>query len=146
MSVDWERICYDPKISQTRDGRNEEEYGVIVISCFDLKGLRERVLRIINDQEYYNCHCLVKGIPMSLRKLKENKREIFNKLSTTEKIKIRSALMIIREYLIDSHAFWVIPFNTSDLRDPPEDFNYSDTFTEKIRDFFFSRGHRIPSS
>lgn len=145
MSIDWERICNDPRITQTRDGRREEKYGVIVISCFDLKGLRDRVLKVINDQESYLCHCLVKGFPMSLRDLERSKIEIFNKLSDTVKKKIKSALIMIREYLIDNNAFWVIPFNTSDLREPPEDFNYSDLFTERIRKFFSSRGHQIPS-
>lgn len=144
MSVDWERICNDPRVTQTRDGRNEDEYGVIVLSCFDLKRLRDRVFKVINDQENYNCHCSVKGIPMSPRDLKRYKREILNNLPISVQKKIKSVLMIIREYLIDN-TFWVIPFDTPDLDEPPPDFNYFDEFTDKIKEFFLTRGHQIPS-
>lgn len=145
MSVDWERICNDPKITQTRDGHEEEDYGVVVISCFDLKRLRERILKVISDQEYNECHCSVKGFPMSLADLKRHKRDIFDKLSENAQKKIKKGLTLIREFLIDNNAFWVIPFNNSKLRDPPVGFNYSDKFTVKIREFFLSRGHEIPS-
>lgn len=144
MSVDWERLCADPRVIQTRNGRCEADFGVIVISCFDLKNLKDRILRIMNDQIEYKCHCSIKGIPMSLRDLKIKKREIFNNLSITVRTNIKTALFMIREFLID-HAYWVIPFNTDDLNNPPEGFNYSDSFTEKIRDFFISRGYQIPS-
>ena len=57
MSVDWERVCNDPKITQTRDGEQREKYGVVVLSYFDIiRELRERVFRIKNDQKPYDCH------------------------------------------------------------------------------------------
>lgn len=144
MSVDWEKICNDPRITQTREERKKEEYGVIVLSYFDLKRLKQRVLKVINDQENYDCHCSIKGFPMALKDLKKHKTEIFNNLSDDVQKKIKSVLIMIREHLIDN-AFWVIPFTASELRDPPEGFNYSDRFTEKIRYFFSSRRHQIPS-
>lgn len=144
MSVDWERICSDPRETQIMDGRNENDFGIVVLSYFDLKRLNERVLKIISDQINYDCHCLVKGIPMSLRALKKYKKEVYDRLSKDVQGKIKSVLMLIREFLIEN-AFWVIPLNHPHLKDPPSNFNYYDQFTDKIKEFFSSRGHPIPS-
>ena len=55
MSLDWERICSDPVITQTRDNRLAENFGVVVLSYFDIKrDLHEGTLKIINDQINYD--------------------------------------------------------------------------------------------
>ena len=145
MSVDWERICNDPTITQIRDGREAKDYGVIVLNYFDIKKeLHKGVLKVISDQLNYDCHCLAKGIPMSPQSLKEKKRELYDKLSKQEQAKMKSVLMRIRECLVDN-AFWVIPLNNPELMNPPLEFNYSEKFTDKIREFFSTREHPIPS-
>lgn len=144
MSVDWERICNDPTITQTRDGKKAKDYGVVVLSYSDIKReLHKGVLKVISDQLNYDCHCLAKGIPMSLQSLREKKKELFEKLTEPEQAKMKSALIIIRECLMDN-AFWVLPLNNPDLMNPPPEFNYSEKLTDNIRDFFITRGHPIP--
>ena len=81
---------------------------------------------------------------MSPQSLKEKKRELYDKLSKQEEAKIKSALISIRECLLDN-AFWVIPLNNPELMSPPTQFNYSEKFTDKVREFFSTRGHPIPS-
>ncbi len=144
MSVDWERICDNPTITQTRDGRKANEFGVIVLSYFDIKKeLHEQDLKIISDQIDYDCHCLVKGFPMSLMSLKKQKKEIYDKLSENEMAKIRSALISIRECLVD-YAFWIITLEHPESVSPPPEYNYSEELTDKIKTFFSTRGHSIP--
>jgi len=145
MSVDWETICNDPTITQTRDGKEANEYGIVVLSYFDIKKeLREGVLKVISDQINYDCHCLAKGIPMSSMSLREKKRELYDKLSEKEMAKMKSVLIRIRECLVDN-AFWVIILKNPKLKSPPLEFNYSETFTNKIKEFFDTRGFPIPS-
>ena len=50
MSVDWERLCKDPKVTQTRNGKQPDTHGIIFLSVFDVKKFREQLLKIINDQ------------------------------------------------------------------------------------------------
>lgn len=144
MSVDWERICHDPQTTQIRDGRDPNTNGVIGLSVLEIKKFPECELRVINDQVIYSCHCLLKGIPMSLKQLKKLKREIFDKLSSEEKTEIQSSLIAIREHLCE-HAFWIIPLIGPKLKSLKPGFNYSDHLTEVVRDFFQSRNHKIPS-
>lgn len=144
MSVDWERLCSDPMITQTRDKENPENYGVVVLSVFDIQNHPIYELKIINDQKGYDCHCLVPGIPMSLKQLKQLKKGEYNLLSDEDKNFWASKLLSIREYLKDI-TYWIIPINNPKLNDPHTEFNYDEEFTERIKDFFLSRGHLIPT-
>ncbi len=144
MSVDWEKICSDPSITRTRDKENPENYGVVVLSVFDMQKHPIYKLKIINDQEGYDCHCLVTGIPMSLKQFKKLKDEEYNLLSDEEKNFWASKLLAIREHLRDN-AFWIIPINNLKLDDLEPGFNYFEEFTERIKKFFVSRGHSIPT-
>ncbi|MBA7679197.1 hypothetical protein ES703_87480 [subsurface metagenome] len=144
MSIDWERICNDPKETQTRGGKDLKTHGVVVLSVYDIKKHNEYLLRVINDQNDYPCHCIVRGIPMSLNQLRKFKKKEFKKLSSIDKSSRDSLLLAIREYL-RKNAFWVIPLRSSRLKDPPPEFNYNDKFTERIEEFFTTRQHPIPS-
>lgn len=144
MSVDWERLCSDPSITQTRDKENPENYGVVVLSVFDIQKHPIYELKIINDQKGYDCHCLVTGIPMSLKQFKKLREAEYNLLSDEEKNVWASKLLAIREHLKDN-AFWIIPINDPKLDNPKPEFNYLEEFTERIKVFFTSRGHTIPT-
>ena len=144
ISVDWERICNDPKITQTRDGKKAENFGVVVLSYFDVKKFPQRPLKVINDQINYDCHCSLKGIPMSKNTLKKLDRELYDSLSNEQKGRLRSIVVALREYLVEK-AFWIITLRSPKIKNPPPDFNYSDNFTEKIKDFFSTREHLNPS-
>lgn len=144
MSVDWERICQDPSITQTREGGDPNKYGVVVLSIFDMKNSNEHSFEVISDQIRYPAHCLVKRIPMSLSELKKKKRNEFDQLSEEERSSRDSLLMAIREFLC-KNAFWVITLRSPKLKEPPLDSSYSDNFTEKIRELFSTRGHQIPT-
>ena len=140
-----------PQSEEDKNGRMSWDQTAVLIAVkgyenyFDIKKeLHKGVLKVINDQFNYDCHCLAKGIPMSLPSLKEKKKEFFDKLSKQEKVKIKSALLSIRECLLDN-AFWVLPLNNPELMSPPTQFNYSEKFTDKVREFFSTRGHPIPS-
>ncbi len=143
MSVDWERIEPDPNITQTRDGRDPSDFGVVVMSIFDIKD-SDHNLQVISDQNPYPAHSLVKGIPMPLNILKREYREDFDKLSDRERSIKDSRLLAIRKFLCKK-AFWIKELNHDDLKDPPSDFNYQDEFKDRIEFFFCDRGHPIPS-
>lgn len=140
MSVDWERICNDPKITQTRNGKKAEDFGVVVLSYLDVKKFPKQDLKVINDQIGYDCHCSLTGIPTSKNILKEQDKELFKSLSNEQKGKIKSLLVAIREHLVE-HAFWVITLRSPEIKNSPPDFHYSD----KIKEFFLTRKHPIPS-
>ena len=142
MSVDWEHICKDPKTTQMRDDRNPSEFGVIVMSVFDVKKSPD-TLNIISDQKYYKEHCLITGIPRSKRKLKQFKKD--GEISEEEYKEKNLILISIRRFL-KRKAFWVIPFEEEGLDNPPSNFNYFELFTERIKHFFISRNHNIPFS
>lgn len=144
MSADWERITPDPIITQTRDGRDPSKFGVVVLSVFDIKNTNNYTFKVINDQFPYPAHCLVEGIPMSLDTLKKDYRNEFDQLSDEERSAMDSLLVGIREYLCDQ-AFWVTPLRNPKLRDPPPEFDYYSSFSDKIKKFFTIRGHPIPS-
>ncbi len=149
MSVDWERICNDPKTTQTRGKieKNHTNYGVAVLSVFDIKNVPNQVLRVVSDQKGYDCHCLVnEGFPMSKTQLKKRKKEEYAKLSDQEKTRLKLLLIRIREHLCDN-AFWIIPINHPELSDPMPNFNYYNKIieNERIREFFSTRNHPRPS-
>ncbi len=144
MSVDWEGLCSDPSITQTRYKENPENFGVVVLSIFDMQTHPIYNLRTINDQEGYDCHCLVTGIPMSLKQFKKLREAEYNLLSNEEKNFRASKLLAIREHLRDN-AFWIIPLTNLKLDDIKLGFNYFEQFTERIKEFFTSRGHSIPT-
>ncbi len=144
MSVDWEKICSDPHTTQTRNVNPPENYGVVVLSVFDMQSHPKYKLEIINDQIGYDCHCLVKGIPMSLKNFQIFKRNDYDLLSEEDRNLYASKLLDIREHLREN-AFWIIPINNPDIPDPPLGFDYYEEFTESIKNFFKSRGHSIPT-
>ena len=144
MSVDWERICSDPKITQTRDGKKAEGFGVVVLRISDVKKCPQQVLKVINNQIDYDCHCSLIGIPMSKNRLKEQDKELYKSLSDEQKGRIKSLLVAIREHLVE-HAFWIITLKSPEIKNSPPDFNSSDKFKDSAKEFFLTRKHPIPS-
>ena len=143
MSVDWEEICKAPSITQTRGGKDPVKYGVVVLSYSDITAeAGEQILYIINDKIEYDCHCLVKGYPMSPDVLKEKKTELYDRIKDNVRRKIRSAYVEKREILLHC-TFWIISLHDKDLKNPPKGFNQN--LTPTMKDFFKSRNHKIPS-
>lgn len=146
MSVDWERICIDPRITQTRDDKNADENGVVVLSYFDVKKFNQHLLKVISDQIGYDCHCSLTGIPMSLSILKKIHRKKYDSLSIDEKRRIDTLLLAIREHLVEN-SFWIITLKNSKLKNPPHEFNYAEKVHNniQIKNFFLTRKHPIPT-